>query len=100
MQMKTEITTPTITLNMHQRTATDDDRTVSNYLLVDGYDVFPKLLTPSQYEREGWDGCPILAHVVVEHPEIMWGSTSDVLRSFREAAEVEAVKLGLWAEIA
>jgi hypothetical protein len=96
--MKAEMTTPTITLDMHQRTATDDDRTTSRFVLVSTGDAVPELMTRKQYEH-GWeeysDSFPIIADVVVEHPVIMLGSNREVLLDFRMAAFDEAIRLQL-----
>ncbi len=89
---------PKITPDMHQRVAGDGDRTTSIYLLVEGWHGSPTLITPRQYTREGWKGVSnIVATVRVEHPVIMWGTSDEVLNSFRQAAIAEAVKLGLIA---
>jgi hypothetical protein len=81
---------------MHQRIGTDADRTTTEYVLVDDFPI-PQLLTPRQYKTQGWDTehNPILAKVVVGHPEIMWGTNEEVHQSFLEAAIVEAERIGL-----
>ena len=86
-------TLPTITLNMHQRIATDGCRTHRRYILIDG-GPGPELITP----RTGdWDEYPEfnVANVDVELPEICWGSAEEIRRDICEAAIKEAERMGL-----
>jgi hypothetical protein len=85
-------TLPTITLDMHQRTATDNERTHRHYLLVDPGIGFPELITDKQTD---WNWARRIANVEVELPEIIWGTAEEVRASIHEAAIDEAVKQGL-----
>jgi hypothetical protein len=85
-------TIPTIKLDMHQRTASDNERTHRHYLLVDAGMGLPELITADQTD---WNWAHRIANVEVELPEIMWGTAEEIRASIREAAIDEAHELHL-----
>lgn len=87
-------TLPTIKLNMHQRTAINNERTHRHYIMVYCYG-HTELLTAKQAQHDQWYGWERVANVEVELPEIVWGSAEEVANDIHLAAMGKAMELGL-----
>jgi hypothetical protein len=99
---------PVITLDMHQRTATDHERAHRSYTMIDWGEAWPELLSANQLESQSKDWewgdaikrgrLRIVARVEVDLPEICLGSAHDIEIAILEAATNEAVKMGIYVQ--